>query len=126
MVTGSNGQLSRRHGKEDQDLSQIEEVVERRHLGEKEGGQKGKEEKTELRRCRQGEGRTPEVNLTVQEKNVERVLAKPEGGRGMPSSAPRELLGRHERGCITRQGRQASKHVTGKGVDAEAQVLSSQ
>jgi hypothetical protein len=48
MVSGSNGQRSRHHGKEDQDLRQIEEVMERRHHREKEGGRMGKEEETEF------------------------------------------------------------------------------
>jgi len=46
MVSRSNRQLARRHSKEDQDRRQIEEVVERRHQGKKEGGRKGKKEET--------------------------------------------------------------------------------
>jgi hypothetical protein len=42
MVSGSNGQRSRRQGKENHDLRQIKQVVERRHLEKMEGGRKSK------------------------------------------------------------------------------------
>jgi hypothetical protein len=113
-------------GKEDQDLCQIEEVVGRRHQGKKEGGLKGKTEETELGRGRQGQGRTPNVNLTVQVENLQLVLAKPEGGRGKESSTIPDPSGRHDLAGFTSQGRQESNHVTGKGGDVEVRVLSSE
>jgi len=126
MVSGSNGQSSRHHGKHDQVLHQIKEVVERQHQGKKEVGWKGKKEETKLGRGCQSEGRTPEVNLTVQEENVERVLAKPGEGRGIESSTIREPSGRHDRRGLNRQSREPSKHIIERGGDAEARVLPSE
>ena len=86
--------------------------MKRQHKGRKEGGQKGKNEVTELRRGRQGEGTTAEVNSTVQEENVELVPAKPEGGRVMESSTIHEPSGRKDREASTdREGKQANTLV---------------
>jgi len=57
---------------------------------------------------------------------VEGLLAKSEGGQGMESSTIREPLRRHDHGGLNRQRRRASKHITGEGADAEAQVMSSE
>jgi len=67
MVSGSNGQHSRPHGIEHQDLCQINEVAERRHQGKNERGQEREKEEIEHGRGSQGAGRTPEVHSTVQE-----------------------------------------------------------
>jgi len=56
---------------EDQDRRQIDKLVECRHQEKKEGGRKGKMDEMELRRGRQAEGRTPEVDSTVQQENLE-------------------------------------------------------
>ena len=69
-MSGCNEQRSRRHGKVNQDLCQIEAVVERHHQREKKDGWEREEEKTELGGGCQGEGRAPEVDSAVQEKNV--------------------------------------------------------
>jgi len=71
MVSGSNGQRAQLHGNENQDLRHIKVMVDSRHQEKEEGSRKREDEATELGRCRQGEDRTPEVNLTVQEYNVE-------------------------------------------------------
>jgi len=70
MVSGSNEQRPQRHSKEDQNLRQIKEVVERRHQRKKKSGRKRKK-KTELRGGRQGECKAPEVDSAIQEQNVE-------------------------------------------------------
>ena len=66
-----NDQCSRCHGKENQDLCQIEEVVERRHQGKKKDGWEREEEITELGGGCLRIGRAPEVDLAVPEMNVE-------------------------------------------------------
>jgi hypothetical protein len=70
MVSGGNGQRSQCHCKQNQNLSQIKEMVARRHQEKKEGSQKRDKEETQLGSGHQGEGRTPELNSTVQEKNL--------------------------------------------------------
>jgi hypothetical protein len=70
MVSGSNEQRPQRHSKEDQNLRQIKEVVERRHQRKKKSGRKRKKE-TELGGGRQGESKAPEVDSAIQEQNVE-------------------------------------------------------
>jgi hypothetical protein len=125
-VPGSTGQSSRRHGKENQNLCQIAEVVEHRCQGKKEGGRKGKQEQAAFGRGRQGEARSAQVDSTVQEENVYRVLAKPKRGQGMWSSTIHKPSGWHDRGGLDRQGRQASKHMTGEGRDAVPQVVSAE
>jgi hypothetical protein len=126
MVSESNVQRSRRHGKENQDLHQIKHLVKRQHHEKKAGCRKREKEETELRRGRQGAGRTPEVDPTIKTKNVERVVAEPEVGRGMESSTIREPSGAHDRGSLNRQRRQASKHITIEGGDTKAGVFSSE
>jgi hypothetical protein len=79
-VSGSNAQCSRCHSEEEQDLRQIEDVVQCRYRADKELGQKGKQQETELGQGSQGEARTAKVHFRMPEENVERVLAKPEGG----------------------------------------------
>jgi len=71
MVSRSNEQHSQLHSKEDQDLRQIKEVVERRHQRKEKSGRKGEKEKAEFGGGFQGEGRAPEVDSAVQEANVE-------------------------------------------------------
>jgi len=61
-VSGSNGQRSRHHDKDNQVLHQIKEVVDRRHREKKVGGRKRHEEVTEYCRGHKGEGRTPAVD----------------------------------------------------------------
>jgi hypothetical protein len=70
MVSGSNEQLSQCHSKEDQDLRQIKEVVERRHQREKKMSRK-REKETEPGGGRQGESKAPEVDSAIQGQNVE-------------------------------------------------------
>jgi len=74
MVSGSNEQRSRRHSKENQDSCQIKEMVERRHQRKKKDGKEREKEKTALGEGCPGEGRAPEVDPAVQERNVERLL----------------------------------------------------
>jgi hypothetical protein len=93
---------------------------------QKDGGQKREKEETELGRGHQGECRTPEVDSTVQEKNAERILAKPQRGRGMVGSTIREPSGSHDCGSLNRQRTQATKHITSEGEDAEARVFASE
>jgi len=50
MASGSNGKHSWCHAKENQDLQQVMEVLECRHYGKREDGQKRETEETELRR----------------------------------------------------------------------------
>ena len=71
MVSRSNEQRSQLHSKEDQDLRQIQEVVERRHQRKEKSGRKGEMMKAEFGRGCRGEGRAPEVDSAVQEPNVE-------------------------------------------------------
>ena len=69
---------------------------------------------------------TPEVDSTVQEIKVERVLAKSEGGQGMESSKIREPSALHDRGSLIIQRRQVCKLITRDRGNAEACVISSQ
>jgi len=48
------------------------------------------------------------------------------GGGGMEGSTIRKPSGGHNRGSLNRQKRQASKHITREGGDAEAGVFSSE
>jgi hypothetical protein len=100
--------------------------VQCRYRRKKDGGLKVKKVEADLGRGHHGEGRTTEVNLSVQEENVESVLAKHEGGRGMENSIIHKPSGRHDCGGLNRRGRRASSHITGKGGDAEMRVLSSE
>jgi len=65
MVSGSNEQCSQCHGKEDQDLPQIEQVVERRHQREKQSRRKTKMMIMDVGVGHQGKGRAPDVDLAV-------------------------------------------------------------
>jgi hypothetical protein len=67
-VSGSNEQRSRRHGKENQDLSQDKEVVERRHQRKKEDGQEREKVKMALRGGCPGTGRAPALDPADEEK----------------------------------------------------------
>ena len=100
-------------------------MVEQRNQGQKEGGRNGKMEDTELRRGCQGEGTTPEVDSKVQEENMQQVLSKHEGGRGVESSTIHEPSGRHDSGGLNRQRRQVSKHISPEGGDAGVRVFRS-
>jgi hypothetical protein len=77
IVSGSNEQRSRRHGKDSQDLGEIKDVVERRHQRTKKDGREREKEKTELGPGCPGTGRDPEVDPAVQERYVERLLVQP-------------------------------------------------
>jgi len=75
--SGSNEEHSRCHGKENQDLWQVKEEVERQHQRQKKDiRERGKEEMEHGGGC-PGEGRAPEVILAVTEQNVGRLLADP-------------------------------------------------
>jgi len=90
MVSGSNEQRSRRPGEENQDLCQVKEVVERRHQRKKKDGREKEKETSELRGGCLGESRAAEFDPAVQEKDVGRLPAQPQGSRGEESSAIRE------------------------------------
>jgi len=114
MVSGSNDQCSQHHGKEDQDLHQFKEVVERWHRREKKSSRKRKTRKTEVGEGCPGEGRAPDVNSAVQEPNVEWLLAEPEGSWVVESSTIRQPSSGHDRGGLNRQKRQAANTATEK------------
>ena len=65
MVSRRNEQCSRRHGKENQDLCQVKEVVECRHQRKMKDGWVREKEKTALRGGCLGAGRVSEVDPAV-------------------------------------------------------------
>jgi len=77
MVSGSNVQRSGRHSKENQHSCEVKVVVECRHQRKKNDGRERHGKKTELGAGCLGEGRAPEIDPAIQEKNVERLLAEP-------------------------------------------------
>jgi hypothetical protein len=77
MVSPSNEQRSRCHGKENQDLCQINEVVERRHRTMKNNGRERENEKTELGGGCPCKGRASEVVPAIQKRNVECLPERP-------------------------------------------------
>jgi hypothetical protein len=77
MVSASNEQRSRRYAKENENLCQVKELVERQHQRKKKVGSGREKVKTELGGGYPGEGRAPAVDLAVQAHNVERLLTKP-------------------------------------------------
>jgi len=94
-VSGSNEQHPRRHSKDNQELCQIRETMQRRHQREKKDGSEGEKEKTALGGGCPGDGRASEVNLAVQDRNVKRLLEKPEGSLVMESGMICETSGGH-------------------------------
>jgi len=69
MVSRSNERPLQPHSKEDRNLRQIKEVVECRHQIKKSGRKRKK--KTQSGGGRQGERKTPDVDSSIQEQNVE-------------------------------------------------------
>jgi len=100
MMSGSNEQQSECHSKEDQDLCQVEEVVERPHQREKKSDGKIKMKKTEFGDGCPLKGRALELVSAVQEPNVESLLAHPHGNRGVESGTIRQPSSRHDRGGL--------------------------
>ena len=124
MVSESNEQRSRCHSEEHHDLCQVKEVVEHQYQRKKIDGWEREKGKTELGGSWVGKGRAPEVDQAVQEKDVRRLPAEPQGSRGVESGAIREPPSGHDRGALNRQTWQASKHIIGEGGNAEPHILS--
>jgi hypothetical protein len=71
----------------------------------------------------QGEGRAPEVNKLVQEKDVAQLPLEHQGSRSVESGAIYKLPSGHDRGGLTIERWKPSKHLIGEGGDAEAKIL---